>query len=168
VSINIGLAHDHCSTWVLGFKSYCICFCMPLFLHCDRVSPKTQSIRDDAIDGWCGEMEDPASVCLSATTTSTWHWNILGQVRLILKPRFCHLGGCRTDLVETVNMSEWTGSDRQTNRPSELIYKILCVLYCDNYKPIVKHCSNHIMNKIYNFILNHTLYQTHLKSHALG
>ncbi len=33
VSINIGLAHDHCSTWVSGFKSSCSCFCMPPFLH---------------------------------------------------------------------------------------------------------------------------------------
>jgi hypothetical protein len=60
VSINTGLAHDHCSTWVLGFKSSCSCFCMPPFLHCDRVSSKTQSVRDDA------------SVCLSATTIHTW------------------------------------------------------------------------------------------------
>ncbi len=51
MSINTGLAHDHCSTWVSGFKSSCSCFCMPPFLHCDRVSSKTQSVRDDAIDG---------------------------------------------------------------------------------------------------------------------
>jgi hypothetical protein len=31
-----------------------------------------------------------ACVCLSATTTRTWCWNISGQVRLILWPRFCH------------------------------------------------------------------------------
>jgi hypothetical protein len=42
---------------------------MPPFLHCDRVSSRTQSVRDDAIDGWCGETEDPASMCLSAATT---------------------------------------------------------------------------------------------------
>ncbi len=44
------------------------------------------------IDGWCRETEDPASICLSATTTRTWRWNISGQVRLISGPRFCHLG----------------------------------------------------------------------------
>ncbi len=43
---------------------------------------------NNAINGWCGETEDPASVCFSATTTRTWRWNISGQVRLILGPRF--------------------------------------------------------------------------------
>jgi len=109
-------AHDHCSTWVSGFKSSCSCFCMPPFLHCDRVSPKTQSVRDDAIDGWCGETEDPTSMCLSATTTRTWHWNISGQVRLISGPHFRHLGGCKIDLAETINGSKWTGSDRHTDQ----------------------------------------------------
>jgi hypothetical protein len=54
VSINIGLAHDHSSTWVSGFKSSYSCFCMPPFLHCDRVFSKIQSVRDDVIDRWCG------------------------------------------------------------------------------------------------------------------
>ncbi len=58
------------------------------------------------------------------TTTRTWLWNISGQVRLISGPRFCHLGGCRIGLAETDNGSEWTGSDRLTDRPSELIYRI--------------------------------------------
>ncbi len=58
------------------------------------------------------------------TTTRTWLWNISGQVRLISGPRFCHLGGCRIGLAETDNGSEWTGSDRHTDRPSELIYRI--------------------------------------------
>jgi hypothetical protein len=47
---------------------------------------------NNVIDGWCGETEDPASVHLSATTTRTWRWNISGQVRLISRPHFCHLG----------------------------------------------------------------------------
>jgi hypothetical protein len=51
VLINIGLAHDHCSTWVSGFKSSCSCLCMPSFLHCDRVFPRTQSVRDHTING---------------------------------------------------------------------------------------------------------------------
>jgi hypothetical protein len=55
-------------------------------------------------------------VCLSATTTCTWRWNISGQVRLISGPRFRHLGGCRIDLAETVNGSEWIGSDRHTDQ----------------------------------------------------
>ncbi len=38
-------------------------------------------------DCLCGETKDPASVCLSATTTRTWRWNISGQVRLISGPR---------------------------------------------------------------------------------
>jgi len=76
------------------------------------------------LNGWCGETEDPVSVCLFATTTRTWRWNISDQVRLILRPRFCHLGGCKIGLVETVNGSEWIGSDRHTDRPSELIYRI--------------------------------------------
>jgi hypothetical protein len=108
----------------------CSCLCMPPFLHCDRVSPRTQSVHDDAINGWCGETEDPTSVCLSATTTRTWCWNISGQVRLISGPRFCHLGGCRIGLAETVNGSKWTGSNRHTDRPSELIYRICCVCVC--------------------------------------
>jgi hypothetical protein len=53
-----------------------------------------------------------------------WHWNILGQVRLISGPRFCHLGGCRIGLAETDNGLEWTDSDRHTDGPSELIYRI--------------------------------------------
>jgi len=63
-------------------------------------------------------------MCLSATTTRTWRWNILSQVRLISKPRFYHLEGCRIGLAETVNESEWIRSDRHTDRPSELIYRI--------------------------------------------
>jgi len=47
---------------------------------------------NNTIDGWCEETEDPTSVCLSATTTRTWRWNILGQVQLISRPHFCHLG----------------------------------------------------------------------------
>jgi hypothetical protein len=31
-----------------------------------------------------------ACVCLFATTTRTWRWNISGQVRLISGIRFCH------------------------------------------------------------------------------
>jgi len=131
VSINTGLAHDHCSTWVSGFKSSYSCFCMPSFLHCDRVSPKTQSVHDDVIDGWCGETEDPASVCLFATTTRTWRWNISSQVRLISRPHFSHLGGCKIGLAETVNGSEWTGSNKHTDRPSELIYRIYILEGCN-------------------------------------
>jgi hypothetical protein len=52
-----------------------------------------------------------------------WCWNISGHVRLILGPRFCHLGGCRIGLAEIDNGLEWTGSDRHTNKPSELIYR---------------------------------------------
>jgi hypothetical protein len=33
--------------------------------------------------------------------------------------------GCRIGLAETVNGSEWTGSERHTDRRSELIYKII-------------------------------------------
>jgi hypothetical protein len=38
---------------------------------------------------------------------------------------FLSSGGCRIGLAETVNELEWTGSDRHTDRPSELIYKIV-------------------------------------------
>ncbi len=106
------------------------------------MSSRTQSVRDNAIDGWCRETEDPASVCLSATTTRTWRWNILGQVWLILGPRLCHLGGCRIDLAETVNGLEWTGSDRHTDRPSELIYKIVFgMVHGQSYERVQKISS---------------------------
>jgi hypothetical protein len=45
-------------------------------------------------------------------------------VQLISGPHFYHLGGCRTSLAETDNKSEWTSSDRHTDRPNELIYRI--------------------------------------------
>ncbi len=39
---------------------------------------------------------------------------------------FLSFGGCRIDLVETVNGSKWTGSDRHTDRQTnELVYKIV-------------------------------------------
>jgi hypothetical protein len=39
-----------------------------------------------------GNTKPPSQACvwLSATTTRTWRWNISGQVRFILGPRFCH------------------------------------------------------------------------------
>ncbi len=47
------------------------------------------------------------------------------------RPGAAHFGtsflssfGCRINLAKTVNGSEWTGSDKHTDRPSELIYKI--------------------------------------------
>jgi hypothetical protein len=58
------------------------------------------------------------------TMTRTWRWNISGQVRLILGPRFCHLGGYIIGLAKTNIGLEWTGSDRHIDRPSELIYRI--------------------------------------------
>jgi hypothetical protein len=33
---------------------------------------------------------------------------------------FLSLGGCKIGLAETVNGSEWTGSNKHTDKPSEL------------------------------------------------
>jgi hypothetical protein len=35
---------------------------------------------------------------------------------IVLVYCFCHLGGCKISIIETINRSEWTGSDRHTNQ----------------------------------------------------
>ncbi len=45
--------------------------------------------------------------------------------RLISEPCFCQLEEYRVDFAKIVNGSEWTSSDRHTDKPNELIYRIL-------------------------------------------
>jgi hypothetical protein len=59
-------------------------------------------------------------VCLSITTTRTWRWDISGQVRLISRPRFCHLGVAESTLQRL--LTGWNGQVQIDTQTSELIY----------------------------------------------
>jgi hypothetical protein len=87
-------------------------------------------------------------VCFFATTTRTWRWNISCQVQLISGLHFCHrktVCAGRRRIQRTCVSSpprpalgagtfqarcgSFQDLDRQTNRPSELIYRIASKVY---------------------------------------
>jgi hypothetical protein len=70
-----------------------------------------------------------ACVCLSATITRTWRWNILGQVRLISGPRFCH--------SQTVCARDRGSSERVSSSPRPALGARTFQVRCDSFRDLI-------------------------------
>jgi hypothetical protein len=80
----------------------------------------------------CRETKDPTNVCLSATTTRTWRWNISSQVRLISGPR--QTDTQTSELIYTIG---WTFL-KMWDHMKFTIYNIHQVLNFENFSLISK------------------------------